>query len=259
MSAPLPPVVITRPRAQAGMLAQRVTALGRTAVVFPLLEIQPLPDPAPLRAALQELNAYALVVFVSPNAIDAALAALGTWPHGMLVGVVGEGSRRALERHGITADNTTIVQPRNREREDSESLLETLDLPALRGKKALLVRGESGRELLSDALRAAQVEVTQVAAYRRMAPVLDQAGAAQLRQLLDSACDWIITSSEALRILLQLVEQVAGAGGVAKMRQQRLIVPHARIAETARSLAFGNLTLTASGDESLAAALQFEP
>ncbi len=73
MSAPLPPVVITRPRAQAGPLTQRVTELGRTAIVFPLLEIQPLPDPAPLRAALQDLSAYALVVFVSPNAIDAAL------------------------------------------------------------------------------------------------------------------------------------------------------------------------------------------
>ena len=257
MSAPLPPVVITRPRAQAGVLVQRVTRLGRTAVVFPLLEIQPLPDPAPLRAMLQELSAYALVVFVSPNAIDAALAALGTWPHGMQVGVVGQGSRRALERHGITADNTSIVQPRNSAREDSESLLETLDLAALRGKKALIVRGESGRELLSDALRAAQVEVTQVAAYRRTAPQLDAAGQAQLRRLLESACDWIITSSEALRILLQLVERAAGAEGVAKMRQQRLIVSHLRIAETARSLGFANLTLTASGDESLLSALQF--
>ena len=259
MNPSLPPVVITRPRAQAGALAQRVTELGRRAIVFPLLEILPLPDPAPLRAALRDLESYALVVFVSPNAIDAALAALERWPPGMPIGVVGEGSRRALQRHGITPANSTIVQPRDRLRDDSESLLEVLDLAALRGKKALIVRGESGRELLSDALRAAGVEVMQVAAYRRTAPVLDQAGAEQLRQLLEAGGDWIITSSEALRILLQLVEQVAGAHGVAKMQQQRLIVPHARIAETARSLAFGNLTLTASGDESLVGALQFDP
>ncbi len=259
MTISLPPVVITRPRAQAAALAGRIAGRGRSAVVFPLLEILPLGDAAPLRAALRELPSYALVVFVSPNAIDAALAAVDHWPHGMRLAVVGEGSRRALQRHGITPANSIIVQPRNRQREDSESLLEALDLAVLEGKKALIVRGESGRDLLSDALRAAGVQVTQVAAYRRVAPLLDAAGQAQLRQLLESACDWIITSSEALRILVRMVDQAAGADGVAKMQQQRLVVPHSRIAETARSLGFSNLTLTASGDESLLGALQFEP
>lgn len=259
MAAALPPVVITRPRAQAGALAQRVAALGRTAIVFPLLEIQPLVDQAPLRAVLRQLDSYALVVFVSPNAVDAALAALERWPDGMRIGVVGEGSRRALARHGITPANAVIVQPRDARREDSEGLLAALDLPSLRGRKALLVRGDGGRELLSDALRAAGVELTQVTAYRRAAPVLDAAAAAQLRQLLEAACDWIITSSEALAILLRLVEQAAGAEGVVKMRQQHLLVPHQRIAETARRLGFDKLTLTASGDESMVGALQFGP
>lgn len=259
MNVSLPPVVITRPRAQAGALAERVAALGRTAVVFPLLEILPLTDPAPLRTALQNLDSYALVVFVSPNAIDAALAEIEAWPPNMLLAVVGEGSRRALARHGITPANATIVQPHNPKREDSESLLEALDLPALRGRRALIIRGEHGRELLSDALRAAQVDVTQVAAYRRTAPQLDQAGWAQLHALLESAADWIITSSEALRFLVQLAAQLEGGVGVAKMQQQRLIVPHFRIAETARGLGFSNLTLTASGDEALLGALQFAP
>jgi uroporphyrinogen-III synthase len=259
MNVQLPPVVITRPRAQAAALAERVAALGRTAVVFPLLEILPLADPAPLRTALQALDSYALVVFVSPNAIHAALAEIEAWPHDVLLAVVGEGSRRALARHGITAANATIVQPSNPIREDSEGLLEALDLTALRGRRALIVRGEHGRELLSDALRAAQVEVTQVAAYRRIAPQLDQAGWAQLQSLLESGADWIITSSEALRFLVQFAAQLEGEAGVVKMQQQRLIVPHFRIAETARSLGFSNLTLTASGDEALLGALQFAP
>lgn len=258
MSGKLPPVVVTRPLAQASALAQRITQMGREAVVFPLLEILPLPDPAPLRAALRQLSSYALVVFVSPNAVDAALAAIDRWPHGMRVAVVGEGSRRSLERHGIRADNTTIVQPRNPERQDSEGLLEALDLVSLRGQRALIVRGENGRELLSDALRAAQLQVTQIAAYRRVAPVLDAARRAQLQYLLDAGAEWIVTSSEALRIALQLADRLAGAVGVAKMQQQRMIVSHFRIAETARSLGFGNLVLTASGDGSLLGALQFD-
>jgi uroporphyrinogen-III synthase len=40
------------------------------------------------------------------------------------------------------------------------------------------------------------------------------------------------------------------------MQQQHLIVPHARIAETANNLGFSKLTLTGSGDERLLAALQ---
>ena len=73
-------VVITRPLAQADALAQRVTELGRKAVIFPLLEILPLDDQETLRQALRELDQYALIAFVSPNAIDAAFQARPDWP-----------------------------------------------------------------------------------------------------------------------------------------------------------------------------------
>ena len=93
------PVVVTRPRAQAEPLARRVAALGREAVVFPLLDIHPLPDQQALSDVLRNVVAYALVAFVSPNAIDAAFAILGSWPRQVAIGVMGEGSRAALARH----------------------------------------------------------------------------------------------------------------------------------------------------------------
>lgn len=254
----LKPVIITRPPAQADALAQRVTALGREAVLFPLLEIHPLSDPAPLQAALQDVASYALVAFVSPNAIDAVFAVLSCWPRNVALAVMGEGSRSALALHGVTAANATIISPRDSQRTDSQTLLEALDVDALRGQRVLIIRGETGRELLADALRAIGAQVTQVAAYRRVAPELDDARCRQLRQLLDSQNDWIVTSSEALRILMQMVKQVAKDVGVAKMQQQRIIVPHARIAETAQLLGFSDITLTGSGDEQLLAALQFK-
>jgi uroporphyrinogen-III synthase len=250
------PVVITRPRAQAGQLAQQVTALGREAVVFPLLEIEPLPDSAPLLAALGELETYAMVAFVSPNAIDAAFAHLDRWPAGVAIGIMGEGSRTALAAHCVTEANATIYKPRDPLRTDSQTLLEVLDLAALRGKKVLILRGETGREFLADALREAGVEVAQVASYRRRAPRLDDGLRQQLLALLGRPNDWIMTSSEALRILLGLAEQCAGADGVAKLQRQRMIISHVRIAEAARELGFQQVTLTGSGDERLLAALQ---
>lgn len=250
-------VVITRPQAQAQPLAERVAAAGRTAIVFPLLEISSIADSGPLRAALKDAGSYAMVAFVSPNAIDAAFAVQPVWPKSALFAVMGEGSRVALAHYGVTVANANIVSPNDAERTDSQTLLEALDLEALRGKRVLIVRGETGRELLGDALRAVGVEVVQVAAYKRTMPTMDQARTAQLRRLIDGDYDWVVTSSEALRNLISMTEQVEGAAGVAKMQQQRMIVPHARIAETAQMLGFQAITLTGSGDEQLLAALQF--
>jgi uroporphyrinogen-III synthase len=250
------PVVITRPRAQADSLAQAVTALGRTAVLLPLLEIAPLDDQAPLAQVLAGLADYALVAFVSPNAIDAAFAHIRAWPPGVTLAVLGEGSRAALARHGITAANATIVGPLDPTRSDSENLLQSLDLAALAGRRVLIVRGESGRELMADGFAAAGAAVTRVAAYRRRVPPLTDELAHTLRTLLARPNDWIITSSEALRGLFALLAQLDSGAAVEKMQQQHLIVPHARIAETAHALGLARVTLTGSGDERLLAALQ---
>lgn len=252
-------VVITRPRAQAEPLAARLASHGIAARVFPLLDIQPLPDPAPLKSALARLADYALVAFVSPNAIDAAFAHLDSWPREVIAAVVGEGSRQALASHGLTDANARIAFPTDPHRTDSETLLDVLDLPALKGRKALIIRAETGRELLSDRLREAGVDVDQVAAYRRGAPPLDDARRAELRTLIAADDDWVITSSEALRNLQQDVLQLAGEAGWDAIRASRLIVPHQRIAETAQALGFARVTQTASGDEALLAAIQSRP
>ena len=247
-------VVITRPRAQAEPLARRIAQAGRTAVVLPLLDIEPLADTAPLRAALARLDDYALVAFVSPNAIDFAFAHIGQWPASVPIAVVGEGSRMALARHGVTPDRFTIHCPPDCA--DSEHLVASLDTGALAGRRVLIVRGESGRELLGDALRAAGAEVTAVAAYRRRVPALTDALAAQLRALLDRPNDWVVTSSEALRGLAALVRSLGSAAYVDKMQQQQFIVPHARIEQTARELGLPRVTLAGQGDEGIFAALQ---
>jgi len=248
-------VVITRPRAQCDSLAQAVAAAGRTPVLLPLLEIAPLVDQSQLAATLADLERYALVAFVSPNAIDAAFAHVDAWPRQVALAVLGEGSRAALARHGITTGNATILGPLDPTRSDSENLLASLDLAALAGKQVLIVRGESGRELMADGFRAAGAFVTVVPAYRRSVPLLTPALADTLRTLLATPNDWIITSSEALRGLFDLLGQL-GESFVTEMQQQHVIVPHARIAANAQALGLAHVTLTGSGDDRLLAAIQ---
>ncbi len=253
------PVVVTRPLAQAQDLAAQIAALGRKVIVFPLLEIRSLPDTSRLISVLENLDQYGMVVFVSPNAIHAAFSCIRAWPRDVAIGVVGEGSRRALAEHGIAAPAFMIFSPADPERSDSEGLLAALDLKKLQGKRVLIVRGESGRELLSEQLRTNGIQVEQVAAYQRIAPNMDQDLCQRLLSLLQSEHDWLITSSEAMRNLVHMTREVAGENGVQILQQQTFFLPHARIKETARDLGFCKLNLTSSGDAGLLAALQCRP
>ena len=63
-------IVVTRPRAQADALAALIAGQGGRAVVFPVLEIGPADDPAPLDRAIASLDSYALAIFISPNAVE---------------------------------------------------------------------------------------------------------------------------------------------------------------------------------------------
>ena len=260
-------VVITRPAQQAGPLAAHIAALGLPVQLLPLLEIHALEgedECAHLQAVLARLRDFDLVAFVSPNAIDCVFAHLPAWPPGVPLAVVGEGSRMALAAHGVTEANAAITSPFDTARSDSEHLLLALDLPALRGKRVLIVRGDGGRDFLADGLRAAGAQVDFVTAYRRAVPALTPALRATLEQLLQHNHDWIITSSEALRGLLSLLAEMdqemdRETAFVVKMKQQHLIVPHARIAQSAAELGFARVTLTGSGDAGVLAALQSRP
>ena len=253
-------IIITRPISQAQKLVERLRDVQRQVVLFPCMEIEALSDYQALDEVIARLHEFALVAFVSPNAIGATMRRLQhlqcTWPKNLAVAVMGQGSKEALLGFGFDEDAHTIIQPSNQERTDSETLLEVLDLESLRGRKVLIIRGETGRELLADALRENGVDVQQIAAYRRCAPPFSLEKQREFLQLLELNGDWVVTSSEILQTILNWAASTGGSTCVAKMQQQHLLVPHRRIAENARSLGFQSLTLTSSGDEHMFVALQ---
>jgi uroporphyrinogen-III synthase len=81
----------------------------------------------------------------------------------------------------------------------------------------------------------------------------------QLSALLQVEHDWLITSSEAVRNLVQMAVHVAGDAGVKKLQRQKFFLPHVRIEATARELGLTKLILTRPGDAGLLAALQCGP
>ncbi|WP_321961218.1 fused uroporphyrinogen-III synthase HemD/membrane protein HemX [Paraburkholderia sp. J7] len=256
-------VVITRPAGQSDGLAGQLAQRGMRTLDFPLISIAPVTDEAPMRAALGALERYALVVFVSPNAVDRAFACYASvssiWPPALPVAVVGPASVAALERHGVAEPEHRVVSPAGAGEEeparfDSESLYAALEktfgADAFAGKRVLIVRGDGGREWLAERLREAGAEVETVAAYRRVVPEPPIATWTQVHALLEGAPHaWLVTSSEGVRNLDELAREHLTAGEIVELRHAPLVAPHPRIAETARSMGFDRITVSGAGDE----------
>ncbi len=260
--------VLTRPRGQSAKLATRLAAEGFDVFEFPLIEIEPITDTAPLRAAFDQLSAYALVIFVSPNAIDQAFAHITChWPDAVPIGTVGPGSVAALRRHGIAAPEHRIIAPRAEAGAiepdyDSESLYAEIEKvfggsAALAGKRVLIVRGEGGREWLADKLRQAGAEVDGVAAYRRAVPEPSIGAWQRVHELLGGVPHgWLITSSEGVRNLHELAQGDLTVAEIDALRHASFITPHARIKKTACALGFDTIALSGSGDERIVRAFR---
>jgi len=261
--APTPfTVVITRPAGQSEALVAQLAARGIRTFEFPLMSIEPVRDAAPLVAALCALDRYALVVFVSPNAVDRAFAAYAPissiWPHALPVAVVGPASVAALARHGVALGTHRVISPTGLADEeparfDSESLYTALEaqfgVDGLAGKRVLIVRGDGGREWLADRLREAGAEVEAVAAYRRVVPEPPITAWTRVHALLAGAPHaWLVTSSEGARNLAELAREHLTAGEIAELRHVPLVAPHPRIAETARGMGFDRITVSGAGD-----------
>ncbi len=236
-------IVVTRPRDQAAQLARHIEQAGGTPLLFPLLDIAAVQDPRALQQQLSRLAQSDLAIFISPNAVRygmAAIHAAGGLPTGVKVATVGQGSAKALRALGIAE----VIAPA--EHSDSEGLLALPELQNVAGWHVMILRGDGGRELLGDTLKARGATVEYATCYRRSKPQQDAAA------LRDAAPDAItVTSSEALGYLWQMLDDKNRAA----LRGTPLFVPHARIAELACAQGWQQVRLTDAGDDGLLSAL----
>jgi uroporphyrinogen-III synthase len=250
----LPLVLVTRPQPQADEWVAALQALGLRAQALPLLGIAAPADPAPVQAAWHQLPHQAVVMFVSPSAVQRFFAVRPgglSWPAGLIAAGTGPGTRQALLTAGVPADGV-LTPPDTAGTFDSEALWAVLqprvDWP---GRHVLVVRGEGGRDWLADTLRQHGAQLHVVEAYRRTAPVPDAAGRDLLRRALaqPAAHCWLFSSSEAVNHLPAL------APG-ADWRQAVALASHPRIADTAELLGFGRVQQVAPEPAAVAAALR---
>ncbi len=200
-------VAVTRARAQASGLAERLRELGAEVVETPAIRIEPRPVEGELRAAIDRIAEYALVCFTSPNGVhlwfealggSGAADAAGGPPRdaralaSATVAAIGPGTAAALLDHGIRAD----VVP---ERFVAEALVEALAGIELEGRRVLVARAAEARSVLPDSLRDRGAQVDDVALYDTVAEPLGEAQ----RGGLERATYVTFTSSSTVRFLLE--------------------------------------------------------
>ncbi len=102
-------IIVTRARAQSSQLMERISELGGQSIEMPMIETRPI-QAERLSAEIARLANYTYVIFTSENGVDIffdALRKAGKDARALgkaKIAVIGKGTAKALEAHGIAAD-----------------------------------------------------------------------------------------------------------------------------------------------------------
>lgn len=220
-------LLLTRPEEEARALATVLAEHGFFSSSLPLLIIKPLPETPEQRALMLDLDRYAAVIVVSKPAARLGLDLFDRyWPqppmHQQWVSV-GASTGQLLADFGLN-----VCWPMGAE--DSEALLqmpELLRALQVADPRVLIMKGEGGRELIADDLRAQGVTVDYLLLYRRELPVYP--AGILLKRVRDERLNGLLVSSgQGLEHLLRLA-----ANDWPQLLALPLFVPSARVAALA--------------------------
>lgn len=228
-------LLITRPAPDGEILQQALQQRGWRCQWQPLIAIRPGPDLAKLPHTLSQLTRHDHLIAVSKHAVTQAQQALirqgADWP--LAPHYLAVGKRTAALWQSYCQSQVVFPQ-----REDSEGLLSLPQLAAPAGRRVVILRGQSGRELLADELRQRGAEVSYIACYQRQALALD--GKQLSTQWKQTQVEFLLISSgEMLQQMLMLAENEQ-----LWLKECGLIVVSQRIAEMAQNAGFKKIIVS---------------
>jgi uroporphyrinogen-III synthase len=242
-------VLITRPEPAGLELCGKIREQGGVPVYFPTLTILPPHDTAALERDLQTLSTQDLVFFISPQAVLMSEALIHsyypTYPPALTWIAMGEGTANSLKKLNLPVDYFPQGPV------TSETLLEEPYFKALINKRILIIKGESGRDVLCQALRDQACQVKETIAYRCALPEVDVT--AILNSLKRQSIDRIVvTSSAGLENLKELL-----FSAWQELLSVPLLVVSARIQKQAEHLGFEHVKVSrGAGHTEIIQALQ---
>ncbi len=244
-------VVVTRPEHQAQGLCEKITKLGGSIISFPLLKIENL-DNDPLVEEAKDIRLYQHLIFISRNAVDAAVR---IWPElpeitrEKSIYAIGATSGDILKSKGF---KNVIPCPG---KASSENLLQlkSLGKDHIQDQSILILRGCGGRGLLAQSLRERGAKVDYADIYKRIRPCYDKEQINQLWQKRTGLQFIILTSVEALENLVTIMQSEHSDD----ILNSPLVAISERVAERAKQYGFNKAILVAetTNDDGLISAL----
>ncbi|WP_338015433.1 uroporphyrinogen-III synthase [Dyella acidiphila] len=237
--------MITRPAGTGSSLARKVRTLGGLPLLLPGLSLRAAPATDALRSQWDAAQHDDVLIFTSPAAVRYALR-LALCRTTAVVVAVGQGTARALQRHGIEALLPEVQQ-------NSEGVLQLPLMQALRGRSVALITAPSGRGLLQAEIATRGAALREVHVYGRAAPRLNRRHAEALLQLPAGACV-LLSSGEAI----QHLQAQLPAQAWQRLCSACAVVSSERIGEQARAAGFKRLHQATSATQAdlLAAAVE---
>lgn len=243
------PVILMRPGAANDRLADLLERQdGIRAWRWPAYAITLPEDETLVSERLARLDDFDMIVLASPAAVTAAAHWVREWPKHLTLATVGEGTARVI-RAAWGDEVSVLYPPGEAESSGSEALF---DLLRKRGipSRVLIIRGQTGREWLTENLIQLGVDVEKICAYVRVPLELSPE---QQDQLAMSMCGQgpiiYITSTDAVATLLHAVRPIPGAREW--IVSGRAITIHPRCADRLREAGFKHVEITGVADETV--------
>ena len=216
-------ILITRSQEQAPELAALLTQMGARVVETPVIGFEEPADWGPADAAIARLDAYDLIILTSANAAARFHSRMTTrhakTPVSSRLVAIGPATARRMESLGMPPE---VVASDSR----AEGLLALLSNDDLVGRRLLIPRAETARDLLPDELRKAGALVDVVTVYRTIALPIPEAAR---RLLVDRQVDAVTFTSPST-----VTNLIAAVGGIETLEGTLIAVIGPVTAQAAR-------------------------
>ncbi|WP_152654768.1 uroporphyrinogen-III synthase [Oceanobacillus sp. CFH 90083] len=154
-------ILITREETKAAEMAEKVSKLGGSPVVVPMIEINDVEKPEN-KIILERLSSFEWVFITSANGVQAFFQLLQQHhkklPQGLQFGIVGKKTEEVLEAYGYTASFVPSSF-------DALTMAEEFTSFHTTDKPVLLIRGNLSRQILPEKLREAQIPYETLEVY----------------------------------------------------------------------------------------------
>jgi len=229
-------ILVTRPKPQGDLLCEKIAALGGQPVHLPTIQINPIQ----LHKQIVQMDQWDWLIFISPHTVLQGLPLIREYwpifPDKIKLAAIGEGTANALRAAGFAE----VVY--SADEWSSEGLLKLACFQAISGKKIALVRGEGGREILTDVLTMRGANVISLIVYQRTLP--DYKNIEQYLNLfrLQKIDIIVCASGESLHNLMKLI----GSANQSLLLGVAIVVVSSRLVELAKEAGFKKVFLAAN-------------